>query len=1077
VFGRAKLVARSAVYFRKADLAVACAVAVCVASVAGALLVGDGVRASLASLVSDRLGEVDHAVLSPAPFTASLAERLRREEDFDERFEAVRALLHVRGGAAPGDGRAGAGGVQIFGSTEVRPGQAVISQALAREIGVEAGDDVLVRTDRRLAVPGDVPLGIAREYLAALRAEVAEVVAEGTFRGSFSLLATQRPARNLWVSREELASALGLEGRANLLLVAARDGHEGRLGAAALDDLIDSTAAVADLGLRLLESDGVTILESERVFIPGGVENALAPLGGEGVAAYLAETVSDLRSGREAPYVTVAGMSSPPGGELERGEVALNAWAADDLAAKVGDTVRLDYRVRSRDGLLRLQHGDFRLARIVPTERPGADRSLVPEFKGMTDAEAIGEWKPARDLHFRAERIREIDEEYWRLHRATPRVFLGLAEARDLWGTRFGVLTSLRFKGLPPARVEARVRELVDAGDVGLAARAIRGEQLASSIGSTDFGGLFLGFSMFLAVGAALLVMLLMGLAVESRRRQIATLRAVGFRSARVRSVIMAEGLLILVGGALAGAVLSVGYARLMMAGLGSIWRGAVGTTLLELHVDPSDLALGVVAGLLLGFIGLQRGMSNAWAPATARSLGGGGRGRSSRAACVGLLLALPAAAIPALGAVGTIPDAYKPLAFFGSGLCALGFLLSAFRLLLAIPAKRGGRPRRFGLLRMIVGNAARNPSRSMLATALVAFAVLVIVAVRAMASSPDEDRGGGYDLVAEFDSLPYDLASAEGRELLAVGGETWERLEVQAFLSSTGEDVSCRNLYLPGNPRVIAPSGGPGGLSGFEFVASLEPDRPWSVLGRELPDGSIPAVLDVESARWIVKKGLGDALGVVDEKGERRTLRVAGLLRKSIFQGEVIVGERAFRELFPRRSGYGLFLIAGDEEDLQAAAVSVRRDLADFGARVESVRERMASFARIANTYISAFEAMGILGLGLGSLGLLAILARAVAERRGELALLGALGFRRRRIACVIAAEHAFVAAAGLVIGAAGAMLAVAQEFAAREGAPGHVALTLLALVGIVALVTALAGLLGAGLAREVGPASLRAE
>jgi len=1077
VFGRAKLVARSAAYFRSADLAVACAVAVCVASVAGALLVGDSVRASLASLVSDRLGEVDHVVMSPAPFTTSLAERLRREPGFDERFESVRALLHVRGSAARGNGRAAVGGVQIFGSTEVRPGQAVISQPLAREIGVEAGDDILLRTDRRLGIPGDVPLGIAREYLVALRLKAAEVVAEGTFRGSFSLFATQRPGRNLWVSRDELGAALGLEGRANLLLVAAREGHEGRPDAAALDSLIDSTAAVADLGFRLLESDGTAILESERVFIPKEVENALAPLGGEGVAAYLAETVTDLRSGREAPYVTVAGMNSPPGGKLERGEVALNAWAADDLAARVGDTVRLEYRVRSEAGLLQLRRRDFRVARVVPTEGLGADRSLVPEFKGMTDAEAIGEWKPARDLRFRAERIREIDEDYWRLHRATPRVFLNLAEARDLWGTRFGVLTSLRFKDLPPGEVETRVRGLVDASEVGLTARAIRSEQLASSVGSTDFGGLFLGFSMFLAAGGALLVMLLMGLAVESRRGQIATLRALGFTSARIRSIIMAEGILILIGGALAGAALSVGYARLMMAGLGSVWKGAVGTGLLKLHVDPSDLAMGVIVGLLLGFVGLRRGMSSAWAPAPARPLGGGGRARSSRAACVGLLLALPAAAIPALGAIGTIPDAHKPLAFFASGLCALGFLLSAFRLLLAIPAGRGARPIRFGLLRMIVGNAARNPSRSMLATALVAFAVFVILAVRAMASSPDEDRGGGYDLVAEFDSLPYNLASAEGRELLAVGGDSWKRLEIQAFLTSAGEDVSCRNLYRPGNPRIIAPSGGPGGLSGFDFVASLEPDRPWSVLGRELPDGAIPAVLDVESARWIIKKGLGDDLDVVDEKGERRTLRVTGLLRKGIFQGEVIVGERAFRGLFPLRSGYGLFLIAGDEEDLRAAATSMQGDLGDFGALVESVRERMGSFARIANTYISAFEAMGILGLGLGSLGLLAILARAVAERRGELALLGAIGFRRKRIACVLVAEHALVAAAGLVIGAAGAMLAVAPEFAAREGAPGHAALTLLALAGMVALVTVLAGLLGAGLAREVGPASLRAE
>jgi ABC-type antimicrobial peptide transport system permease subunit len=79
-----------------------------------------------------------------------------------------------------------------------------------------------------------------------------------------------------------------------------------------------------------------------------------------------------------------------------------------------------------------------------------------------------------------------------------------------------------------------------------------------------------------------------------------------------------------------------------------------------------------------------------------------------------------------------------------------------------------------------------------------------------------------------------------------------------------------------------------------------------------------------------------------------------------------------------------------------------------------------------------------------LGTVGLAAVLARNVLERRRELALLRAVGYRRINIAVVILAENALLLVGGLAIGTSCALVAIAPAIASRGG---HVAV--LSIVG----------------------------
>ena len=78
------------------------------------------------------------------------------------------------------------------------------------------------------------------------------------------------------------------------------------------------------------------------------------------------------------------------------------------------------------------------------------------------------------------------------------------------------------------------------------------------------------------------------------------------------------------------------------------------------------------------------------------------------------------------------------------------------------------------------------------------------------------------------------------------------------------------------------------------------------------------------------------------------------------------------------------------------------------------STPDRLAAFHRVENTYLSTFQALGGLGLLLGTLGLGAVLLRNVMERRKELALLRAVGYRPEHLRRIVIAENAFLLIAG---------------------------------------------------------------
>jgi len=133
---------------------------------------------------------------------------------------------------------------------------------------------------------------------------------------------------------------------------------------------------------------------------------------------------------------------------------------------------------------------------------------------------------------------------------------------------------------------------------------------------------------------------------------------------------------------------------------------------------------------------------------------------------------------------------------------------------------------------------------------------------------------------------------------------------------------------------------------------------------------------------------------------------------------------------------------------------------LSDFGFDVTSTTERLASFHRVENTYLSTFQALGGLGLVLGTVGLAIVLLRNVLERRREMALLRAVGYSARHFMLMVITENTFLVCCGLMTGTLSALLAIAPAFFSRSGHFSSLSLGLLLLtilvIGLIASIAA---------------------
>jgi ABC-type antimicrobial peptide transport system permease subunit len=189
---------------------------------------------------------------------------------------------------------------------------------------------------------------------------------------------------------------------------------------------------------------------------------------------------------------------------------------------------------------------------------------------------------------------------------------------------------------------------------------------------------------------------------------------------------------------------------------------------------------------------------------------------------------------------------------------------------------------------------------------------------------------------------------------------------------------------------------------------------------------GEVPAIGDANSIQWALGKKIGDTIDYTDDQGRAFKVRLVGAVANSILQGSLLIDEAEFVRHFPGESGYRMFLIDAPSNRVSQVSAALSRALQDMGMETTSTVQRLNAFNAVQNTYLGTFQVLGGLGLLLGSAGLGVVVLRNLLERRGELGLLVALGFRRRLLQRLVLAEHGALLGLGLGIGIVAAAVAV---------------------------------------------------
>ena len=350
-----------------------------------------------------------------------------------------------------------------------------------------------------------------------------------------------------------------------------------------------------------------------------------AGLRSEPVLTYVANTI---RAGdREIPYSVVSAIElQVETGDTSLPPVWLNQWAADDLQAKAGDEVTLEYFLWSDADGLTTSSAKFTCVGVLPMNGIGGDATLTPDYPGISDAADITSWDPPFPVDL--DRVRKKDEDYWDRYRAAPKAIVRVSDAQRLWGSRYGRVSSLRLSGEHTIAAQA-----IDPVAAGFTARNVRADAISAAQGTTDFGEYFLYFSFFLVVSALLLAYLFFAVGLEQRTTEVGILASIGFSPSKIRGVFLREGAILALAGAAIGAAAAVGYSALILYGLRTWWVGAVGTTDLTLHVAPEWLAAGAIGALTVGVAALWLGV-RAMSRRSARALlKGDAAARSSQSA------------------------------------------------------------------------------------------------------------------------------------------------------------------------------------------------------------------------------------------------------------------------------------------------------------------------------------------------------------------------------------------------------------------------------------------------------------
>ena len=1028
------IVTRSIRFYKKPVVYQILIIALLSAVITGSLLTGRSVKSSIKKSASERLGRSGIVISSGVRyFDPSLA--LRMSEIIGIKCTGI---LEMTGSTQALISQKGAFNTHIFGvssdffrfhgkdSITINAGEVAVNRKLADYLSLKKDDELIIRFSEISDIPGDAPFAPSKEPAKSIVLKVGRIL-EPSDIGNFSLAISQIIPMNIFINLTDLRENDSDPLKMNRLLI----GDNEKVSTTDVNENLKKVLKPSDIGLslRVVKKTGETELISKRVFIDETLINEIKRVipSSSPLITYLGNRF--VFGSQSTPYSFVSALPPELYPEISEGNgMTINRWLADDLGVKERDTIRMYWY--STDSLNKFTERSvkFNIDRIVNPEGIWSDSLLMPDFPGIAGSESCTEWDAG--VLIKTDNIRRKDEDYWNKFRGTPKAFINYTTGKELFGNIFGQATAIRFPiGISKEEIADKLSGALEPSLTGFAISNLAAESLRAANESVDFGSLFISLGFFLILASVVLLSLSVSTNFDSKKDQVKTLFALGFRNRWIEHLLFIEsGAIALVGcsiGALAGYIVNI----LITGALNSVWNGAVQTNTLEPFLNLLPMISGFTITLLLTMI-LMAFRVKLYLKAL-NSKEDVHQIKNSHHGAILLFIASTICAVLLLTLSFIIKD-QKIVFSFSAGTALLISHLLFWRYYFQ------GKTRIFpggqhSLSHRYYSFYPANAITPILFIAAGIFAVFITSANRMDFNEKHLKRSGGTGgfLLWGESTIPVkeDLNLSSAWKAYGLDNVALNEMSFIQAKRSEGNDASCLNLnHITAPPLLgIDPSGfiSKGSFSFSKALSTTDIKNPWEYLEITSEKNTIYGIADQTVLEWGLKIKLGDTLVLKAENGQPINIVIAGGLKSSVFQGYVLIGMENFAKYYPSVSGTSVMLVDGNSELTSTYQSTLNERLDNYGINIQKTGDRLASFYEVTNTYLSVFGVFGALGMITGIAGLGFVVLRTYNQRKKEFALLLALGFTRRKISNMIFSEQTLILFAGLTAGITSALIA----------------------------------------------------
>ena len=546
---------KSRSYYIRFYRLVAVAIAVMTAVLTGSLVLGDSVRGSLMERVSERLGNSETIIQTGTGF---LSDSILNNEILSDAkgYLLSEGFISSEGKMIP---------VMVWGTDNdsLNYDEATLNPQLSTLI---SNPSSLTPNPIVLHLPSNNLVGSGSLFISQSHATQLRLTVKGIKSaqdgGNILLHNEQVRPLNVFINRQQLAEALGVKGKVNVILSPNN----------ITSDTFYGVWRPEDSGLQF-NSD--SIVGIDRVFLPHSVVETLNPS-----TRYLAYFVNSLGT---MPYSFVTATD-----RLKGDETILTDYAAQRMNAHVGDSVTMEYYV-SQGGLKKLltRSHRFRVSGIVPISEFKKQADMITaDFPGLSGVKRCTDWNS--DLPIDMSRITKADEDYWTAYRQTPKALVSLDAVGKDWIGSYGVATKVMCD-------TARMK-LLTPQSFGIAVVHPRIAALDAAQNGTDFGTLFLALGFFIIIAAILLMQNPLSEMYQLRRPEIQLLNALGFSKRQVFRRLFLEAVPVVLVSAPIGVLLGYAYAAVILQLLAGPWSGVV-------HANTTTVVLSFILSVILAFV------------------------------------------------------------------------------------------------------------------------------------------------------------------------------------------------------------------------------------------------------------------------------------------------------------------------------------------------------------------------------------------------------------------------------------------------------------------------------------------